>query len=62
MNVLIPEAPKPSRIALVWHPAVGFYVLATDNVRRSFVDPDDAVAAIRLAIDARLDDRPRGNC
>jgi hypothetical protein len=65
MNGTVPEAAKPARIALSWIAAQGFYVLATDGVRRCFIDPDEAVAAIRAAIDPRLadpDDPPRGNC
>ena len=58
----IPQAPKPALVALSWLQAQGFYILATDGVSRSFLDPDDAVAAIREALDPRLDDMPRGNC
>jgi hypothetical protein len=58
----MPEAPKPASIALAWLGAQGFYVLATDGVSRSFTDPDDAVTAIRAAIDGRLDQPPQGNC
>lgn len=53
---------KPRRIALSWLQAQGFYILATDGARRAFIDPDEAVEAIREAIDPRLDETPRGSC
>lgn len=62
MNGTVPAAAKPRRLALAWLAAQGFYVLATDGVSRAIVDPDDAVAAIRTALDPRLDQIPRGSC
>jgi hypothetical protein len=62
MNGTVPEAPKPAHIALSWREAQGFYILATDGASRAFRDPDEAVIAIRAAIDPRLDDVPRGSC
>lgn len=62
MNGTLSEAAKPRRIELTWFAQEGFYILAADRVSRSFIDPDDVVAAIRAAIDPRLDVKPKWNC
>lgn len=53
---------KPHRLSLHWTGSAGFYVLATDQARRSFIDPDEAVAALCAAMDPRLNEMPLGSC
>jgi hypothetical protein len=62
MNVVpVPIADFPAIVAIDWLATAGFYILSTDGVRRSFVDPDDCMSAMHAALDPRLDVMPEGN-
>lgn len=61
MNVATPEPPRPANVSMRWLQEAGFYVFTADGISQSFVDADEAVAAIRRTVDPRLG-TPLGNC